>query len=76
MNQRKIKKNILLLGRLSINIPNTESGITQKNINLFSGTNYEDVKRVFADNNNMIDMVIMGAGIDIDARLNIIRYYI
>ena len=67
-------KNVLLLGRLGINIPNIETGITTKNINLFSGTNLEEVKNVFIQNDNRIEIVIMGAGIDIDSRLNIIEY--
>jgi hypothetical protein len=67
-------KNILLLGRLGINIPNLKAGIAKKNIKLFSGTNLEEVKTAFKQNDNQIDIVIMGAGIDIDSRLNIIEY--
>jgi hypothetical protein len=40
-------KNILLIGRLGINIPNLQTGIENKNINLFSGTNLEEVKDAF-----------------------------
>jgi len=67
-------KNILLIGRLEINIPNLQTGIENKNINLFSGTNLEEVKDAFNQNDNQIDSVIMGAGIDLNVRLDIIRY--
>jgi|AP95_1055475.scaffolds.fasta_scaffold92212_2 hypothetical protein len=67
-------KNILLIGRLGINIPNLQTGIENKNINLFSGTNLEEVKDAFNQNDNQIDSVIMGAGIDLNVRLDIIRY--
>jgi len=66
-------KNVLLLGRLGINIPNFSTGVTNKNINLFSGTNLEEVKSVF-EQNEKIDMVIMGAGIDLQSRLDIIKF--
>jgi hypothetical protein len=67
-------KNILLIGRLGINIPNLQTGIENKKINLFSGTNLEEVKDAFNQNDNQIDSVIMGAGIDLNVRLDIIRY--
>jgi len=67
-------KNILLIGRLGINIPNLQTGIENKNINLFSGTNLEEVKDAFNQNDNQIDSVIMGTGIDLNVRLDIIRY--
>lgn len=67
-------KNILLLGRLEINIPNLKTGIAKKNVQLFSGTNLEEVKTVFSQNDNQIDIVIMGAGIDMKFRLKIIEF--
>ena len=67
-------KNVLLLGRLAINIPNIETNITTKNINIFSGTNLEEVKNVFNQNDNHINVVIMGAGIDLNSRLKIVEY--
>jgi len=67
-------KNVLLLGRLATNVPNLQTGITNKNINLFSGTNLAEVKAVFSQNNNQIDSVIMGAGIDIEVRLEVVNY--
>ena len=67
-------KNILLLGRLQINISKIELGVNSKNIILFSTTGLEEVKSIFTQNNNQIDMVIMGAGIDLGVRLKIIEY--
>ncbi len=67
-------KKIVLLGRLGINIPNFQTGITTKGIQLFSGTNLEEVDAVFEQNNYKIDMVIMGAGISLENRLQIIEY--
>jgi hypothetical protein len=67
-------KKILLLGRLGINIPNFQTGVTTKEIQLFSGTSLEDVKNVFEQNDDQIEMVIMGAGIPLEKRLKIIEY--
>ena len=69
---KSMKKNCLLLGRLGINIPSFETGIHQKNINLYSGTNLQEVKEVFAK--TQVDIVIMGAGIALKERLEIIEY--
>jgi hypothetical protein len=41
---------------------------------LFSATNLEEVKYAFAKSNNHIDILITGAGIDLEARLEIVRY--
>jgi len=65
-------KTILLLGRKGINVAATQQNLSVRNVDLLGGTNLEDVKAAFADKN--IDMVIMGAGIDLDDRLAIVRY--
>jgi hypothetical protein len=71
-NSKQMKK-ILIIGRLHSNIPAvTEIGV--KDIELFSATNFEEVKSAFAKSNNHIDIVISGAGIDLEARLEIVRY--
>jgi hypothetical protein len=67
-----MQKNCLLLGRLGINIPSIETGIHQKNVNLFSGTSLQEVKDFFSKSN--IDIVIMGAGIPIEDRLEIVKF--
>ncbi len=41
-------------------------------VNFFSGTSLEDVKKTFEQQS--IDIVIMGAGLDLEDRLGIIRY--
>jgi hypothetical protein len=69
----KQMKNILIVGRLQSNIPTAkETGF--KNVELFSATNLEEIKSAFAKNNHHIDIVILGAGIDLEARLEIVRY--
>jgi len=67
-----MQKNCLLLGRLGINIPSIETGIHQKNVNLFSGTSLQEVKDFFSKSN--IDIVIMGAGTPIGDRLEIVKF--
>ena len=72
-NNSKQMKKILIVGRLQSNIPAvTEIGV--KDIELFSATNLEEVKSAFAKSNNQIDIVITGAGIDLEVRLEIVRY--
>ncbi len=65
-------KNILLLGRKGMIVDDVKQSIDAKDVNLFGGTSLEDVKGVFSE--NQVDAVIMGAGIDLEARLDIIRY--
>ena len=67
-----MKKNCLLLGRRGINIPLYQQNLQQYGFNLFSGTNPEEVKHIFAQTD--IDIVIMGAGIPLEDRLSIIKY--
>jgi len=65
-------KNCLLLGRKGMIVDDVKSKIDAQDVNLFGGTTIDDVKQVFEDQS--IDVVIMGAGIDIETRLEIIRY--
>ena len=67
-------KKVLLLGRLEFDIPNFQKGIKAKDVTLFGGSSIEDVKSVFDKNNSQIDIVIMGAGIDLSKRLEIVEY--
>ncbi len=53
-------------------VDDVKNSIDNRNINLFGGTNLEDVKKAFGEQE--IHTVIMGAGIDLDTRLEIIRY--
>jgi hypothetical protein len=65
-------KTCLLLGRKGIIVDEVKDNIDATAIKLFSGTSLQDVKETFDQND--IDIVIMGAGIDINDRLDIIRY--
>ena len=65
-------KNCLLLGRKGIIVDDVKESIDATGINLFGGTNLQDVKDTF--DQNKIDVVIMGAGLDIADRLEIIRH--
>ncbi len=67
-----MSNNVLLLGRTGIVLDNVESALDVTNVNLFAGTSLDDVATVMAA--NPIDHVIMGAGIDLDTRLAIIKH--
>lgn len=61
--------NVLLLGRKPFVVEDVKSQL-EVDANLFTGTGIHDVKEAFKEK---IDVVIMGAGIDIDKRLEIIK---
>src|SRR5205085_11946571 len=65
-------KKVLLIGRALTNVPPTDK-IPVKNIELFAASSLTEVRHVFA-NNSTIDIVIMGAGIELESRLEIVRY--
>lgn len=65
-------KNCLLLGRKGQIVDNVKNGIEAKSINLYGGTSLQDVKDSFDQRN--FDAVIIGAGLDINDRLEIIKY--
>lgn len=65
-------KHILLLGRKGIVVEDAKSQINDPELEIHGGTGIEDVRAAFA-NNAKIDHVFMGAGIDIDLRLEIVR---
>jgi hypothetical protein len=66
------KKTILLLGRLGINVENVRKNLSVCDVELLAGTDLNEVKTAFDE--STIDIVIMGAGIDLDDRIAIIRY--
>lgn len=66
-------KNILLLGRKGIVVQDAISHINNPHFAIYGGTCIEDVRTVFAETQNEIDHVFMGAGIDLDKRLDIVR---
>ena len=65
-------KNCLLLGRKGIIVDDVKNNIDVTDINLFGGTSLQDVKDNF--DQQSIDIVIMGACLDINDRLEIIKY--
>ena len=68
MAQRKI----LLLGRKGIVVDDAKAKLNNPNLEIYGGTGMDDVRTVFSSHAD-IKHVFMGAGIDIETRLEIIR---
>ena len=66
-------KNVLLVGRLLTKIP-TADEVPIKDIELSVASTLDEARSVFKKNNNHIDIVIMGAGIELEKRLEIVRF--
>jgi NAD(P)-dependent dehydrogenase (short-subunit alcohol dehydrogenase family) len=69
-------KTILLLGRKGIVVSDAQSQLPDPDLKIYTGTNIEDVKAVFEKaeaENGRIDYVFMGAGIELEKRLEIVR---
>jgi hypothetical protein len=64
-------KNVLLLGRTGIVLDDVQKHLDVKDVTLFSGTSVDDVRAVFKK--QPIDIVIMGAGLDIEVRCEIVK---
>jgi len=67
-----MNKNVLLIGRKAIVLNDVRKGLTVQDVTLFSATTLDDVRKVLDEQS--IDMVIMGAGIDLDIRLQSVRH--
>jgi hypothetical protein len=65
-------KNVLLVGRKAIVLDDVREGLAVPDVTLFSATTLNEVRKVFGE--HPIDTVIMGAGIDLDTRLRIVRH--
>lgn len=63
--------NVLLLGRTRFVIDDVKYHLRMPGLRLFGGTGIDDVRDAFAHAD--IDRVIMGAGIDLETRLEIVR---
>lgn len=61
----------LIVGRLESVVENAEEGLHVPDVKVLGGTGIDDVRAAFAQGN--VDVVIMGAGIDLDSRLEIVR---
>ena len=67
-----MNKNVLLVGRKAIVLDDVRKGLAVQDVTLFSASTLDDVRKVLDDHS--IDMVIMGAGIDLDTRVQIVRH--
>jgi DNA-binding response OmpR family regulator len=67
-----MNRNVLLVGRKAIVLDDVREGLAVQDVTLFSATTLDDVRKVLDE--HAIDMVIMGAGIDLDTRLQIVRH--
>jgi hypothetical protein len=65
-------KNCLLLGRKVTVLKTLKEQIDRKDINLAFGTSLDEVKNLFKE--NQFEVVIMGAGLELSDRLEIINY--
>ena len=65
-------KNVLLLARKGIDLDEVRALVDTSNVTLFAGTTFADARRLLEE--APIDMVIMGAGFDLDVRLSIVRH--
>jgi hypothetical protein len=64
-------KRILLVGKQLTSVP---SQLVIKDVQFFAAHDLKTAREVFEKNNNVIDMVIMGAGLELEKRLDITRY--
>ena len=62
---------ILLIGKQLTGIP---PQLAIKNAEYFAAPDLNTVQQVFEKNNNAISIVIMGAGIELEKRLEIVKY--
>ena len=67
----EMPKRILLLGRRGVNVEDAKTKIDDPSVEIYAGIAIDDVQAVFAETN--IDHVFMGAGIEIEKRLDIVR---
>jgi hypothetical protein len=66
-------KKILLVGKQLTSVPSLDQLII-KDANYFAAPDLKTVQQIFEKNNNVIDIVIMGAGIELEKRLEVVRY--
>jgi hypothetical protein len=66
-------KKILLVGKSFTTVPPLDQLII-KEAQYFAAPGLPEVQQVFEKNNNAIEIVIMGAGIELEKRLEIVRY--
>lgn len=64
-------KTVLLLGRTGVVVDAVHRQLNLPDLRLIGGTGIDDVRSAFAQ--GKVDHVLMGAGIDLDTRLQIVR---
>ena len=64
-------RNVLLVGLKPILVEDVKNKLQLPNVRLFAGSSLEDVRATFAQ--TKLDAVIMGAGIELEKRLEIVR---
>jgi hypothetical protein len=64
-------RNVLLLGRLGVVVEDAQQQLRMPDVQLFVATGLDEVRSAFAQAD--IDHVIMGAGLDLEVRLQIVR---
>jgi hypothetical protein len=67
-----MNKDVLLVGRRGIVLDEVRKDLPAQDVTLFSATTLDDVRKVLVE--HPIDTVIMGAGIDLEMRLQIVRH--
>ena len=65
------KQNVLLLGKGGIVVADVQDHLSTPDVQLYGGGSIEDLRTTFAK--TRIDHVIMGAGLPLEARLEIVR---
>ena len=71
IGEKVTSMNVLLLGKKGLIVEDVQNKIQMPHIKLFAGTSIEDVRAIFTQNE--INHVIMGAGIELNKRLEIIK---
>src|SRR4051794_27570850 len=64
-------RNVLLMGLTGAVVDDAQQQLSTTDVQLFGGTGIDDLRFTFAQVN--IDHVIMGAGLDLETRLEIVR---
>ena len=64
-------KKILLIGKQLTSVP---PQLIIENVEYFAAADLRTVQQIFETDNNSIDIVIMGAGIELEKRLDVVRY--
>ena len=66
-------KKVLLVGKQLTNVPAADQ-LTVKDVEYFAASGLAEAQQVFEQNADGIDVVIMGAGIELEKRLEIVKY--